>query len=139
MTDLQVRRERHTAKDSPALAISNEMVGLLARYTGRGPTKARTTLDSNIVVVTLQDMLTKGEQNLVAAGQLDTVNEMRRSFHRMMRDEASTAVAEILDRDVVACLSDVDPRANVAVMVFVLEPNGHGGRLESAEARRNGA
>ncbi len=36
----------------------------LARATGRGPTKARTTLGENAVFVVLQDTLTRGEQTL---------------------------------------------------------------------------
>jgi uncharacterized protein YbcI len=42
------------------LAISNAIVGLLREYTGRGPTKARTTIRDNVVVVILEQALTKG-------------------------------------------------------------------------------
>jgi uncharacterized protein YbcI len=119
---------------APALAISNEMVRLLSRYTGRGPTKARTTLNSNIVVVAFEDTLTKGEQNLVAAGQQEAVLTMRRTFHQIMREEAGSKVQEILGRRVVACLSDIDPAANVAAMVFVLDTRTESGRTQVAES-----
>ena len=49
-------------------AISNAVVRLLAEYTGRGPTKARTTIRSDMVIVLLQDTLTKGERVLVTTG-----------------------------------------------------------------------
>jgi uncharacterized protein YbcI len=42
-------------------AISNANVRLLREYTGRGPTKARTTIRDNIVLVMLEQTLTKGE------------------------------------------------------------------------------
>ena len=45
-----------------AARISNTVVRALARTTGRGPTKARTTLGDNGVFVVLQDSLTRGEQ-----------------------------------------------------------------------------
>ena len=43
-----------------AAAISNTVVGILAQTTGRGPTKAKTTLGENGVFVVLQDTLTTG-------------------------------------------------------------------------------
>jgi uncharacterized protein YbcI len=119
---------------SSALAISNAMVGMLSRYTGRGPTKARTTLNANIVVVAFEDTLTKGEQSLVAAGQSDAVHTMRRTFHQVMREEASSAIESILGRRVTACLSDVDPAANVAAMVFILDTRDESGQAEVADA-----
>lgn len=48
-----------------AAAISNAVVRELASTTGRGPTKAKTTLGENAVFVVLQDTLTQGELNLV--------------------------------------------------------------------------
>ena len=45
-------------------AISNTVVKALARTTGRGPTKAKTTLGDNGVFVVLQDSMTRGEQTL---------------------------------------------------------------------------
>src|SRR4051812_47082232 len=86
---------------SPAALVSNELVRLVANYTGRGPTKARTTLNSNVAVVVFQDTLTRGEQQLVAAGQTEAVSRTRRSFHDVMREEAVRAVQEILSRKVV--------------------------------------
>ena len=49
------------------LLLSNALVRFLREYTGRGPTKARTTIRENIVVVMLGQTLTNGEQVLEAA------------------------------------------------------------------------
>jgi uncharacterized protein YbcI len=46
-------------------AISNAVVRELASTTGRGPTKAKTTLGENAGFVVLHDTLTQGELNLV--------------------------------------------------------------------------
>ncbi len=54
-------------------AISNAIVALLREYTGRGPTKARTTIRDNIVLVMLEQTLTKGEQSLVSKGRTEQV------------------------------------------------------------------
>lgn len=127
-----------TTAHSPSLAISNEMVRMLSRYTGRGPTKARTTLNSNVVVVVFHDALTRGELSLVAAGQLEAVHMMRRTFHELLRAEAIERVEEILGRAVTACLADVDPVANVAAILFVLDPVPESGRVEVAAVERGG-
>lgn len=119
-----------TTTRTPSLAISNEMVRMLSRYTGRGPTKARTTLNTNVAVVVFHDALTKGELSLVAAGQLDAVNMMRRTFHDLLRSEASESVSKILGRQVTACLTDIDPLANIAAIVFVLDDRPESGRVE---------
>ena len=52
-----------------AARISTGMVQLMSRFTGRGPTKARTSVNTNLVVVVFEQTLTKGELNLVRAGQ----------------------------------------------------------------------
>lgn len=51
-----------------ALSISNAMVQLIRETTGRGPTKARTTIGRDHVLVMLRDTLTKGERKLAANG-----------------------------------------------------------------------
>jgi uncharacterized protein YbcI len=114
--------QREPRSYGPAVSISNRMVRLLARYVGRGPTKARTTLSQNLVVVTFGDTMTRAEHNLVAAGEADAVAAMRRVFHASMREEAIRAIEEVLGRDVIAYLADIDTSANVALVAFVLAP-----------------
>jgi uncharacterized protein YbcI len=119
---------------SPAAAMSNQMVRLFARYFGRGPTKARTTLNTNIAVVTMADTMTRAEQNLVAAGEAEAVRAMRRTLQRTMREEAVTAVEDIVDRRVIAYMADIDTEANIAIVAFVLEAQRESGLVEVAEA-----
>lgn len=103
-------------------AISNAMVSLLHRYTGRGPTRARTTIDNDIVVCVLGATLTKGEQSLVQDGKAEVVLHSRRAFQDTMQADAITAVEELSGRTVVAFMSNnhIDP--DLAVEVFILEP-----------------
>ncbi len=105
-----------------AAQVQNQMVRLLVRYTGRGPTKTRTTVNTNLIAVIFQDTLTKAEMNLVAAGQAQSVTDMRRTFGGLMRQEATEIVEEVTGRRVRTMLSDVDPEANIAAQIFVLEP-----------------
>src|SRR5947209_2866573 len=103
-------------------AISNSMVGLLHRYTGRGPTRARTTIGENVIVCVMGATLTKGEQSLVQNGKAEVVLYSRRAFQDTIQGEAISAVQELSGRRVVAFMSNnhIDP--DLAVEVFILEP-----------------
>jgi uncharacterized protein YbcI len=105
-----------------AAAISNGMVGLMHRYTGRGPVRARTTIDDNLIVCVLGATLTKGEQQLVEAGKDKVVLRGRRAIQDTFEDDAISLVEELTDRDVVAFMSNnhIDP--DLAVEIFVLAP-----------------
>lgn len=108
-------------KQSLAMEISNGLVGILSRYTGRGPTRARTTVNTNVIVGVFEDTLTKGESSLVAAGNQEAVCELRSSFQAMMQAEARQLVERLTGRTVISCLADVDPDTAVAIQVFVLD------------------
>src|SRR3954471_24368105 len=89
-----------------AAAISSTVVRALARTTGRGPTKARTTLGENGVFVVLQDTLTVGEQTLADAGEGAAVLDLRRRWQRVMQAEISREVERLTGRKVIGFMSD---------------------------------
>ena len=101
--------------------ISSAVVHLFLKHTGRGPTKARTTLDADLVVVLLQDNMTKGEKSLVHAGKAAEVLQIRRTFQETMRAELVEAVERLTGRNVVSFMSanDIDPDA--AAEIFLLD------------------
>ncbi len=112
-----------------AAAISNRMVRILRSYSGRGPTKARTTVGRDHVLVVLHDTLTTAERTLVAHGNGELVLQTRHSLQKAMREEATRMVNELTGRTVIGFMSDnhIDP--DLAAEVFVLEP-----RPDSAHA-----
>jgi uncharacterized protein YbcI len=122
-----------TTGGQAASRVSTEMVGFMRSYVGRGPTKARTYVNTNLVCVILHDTLTRAEESLVAAGQAESVVAMRRTFHEAMREKVVTMVEQLLERRVLAYLSTVDPHNNVGVETFVLEPMEESGMVEVAE------
>ncbi|MFZ0972252.1 MAG: Na-translocating system protein MpsC family protein [Solirubrobacteraceae bacterium] len=103
------------------VTISNAIVGLLREYTGRGPMKARTTLRDNLVVVLLEQTLTKGEQVLVQKGRGENVLSLRHEYQEAMREEASAKVAEITGRKVIAMMSANHLDPDLGVELFVLD------------------
>ena len=107
---------------SKLAAISSHVVRVVSEYTGRGPTKARSYLNENIVTVVLQDTLTKGERSLVGDGLDDLVLTMRKAYQGTMREDLVAGIEEILDRKVTAFLSDNHIAPDVAVELFLLAP-----------------
>ncbi len=116
VTDAEVSRGSNGA------AISNLTVRLLSQYTGRGPTKARTFFNDDMVTVLLQDTLTKAEVTLVNNEREDLVLETRKSFQEVMGDDLVAGVEQVMQRKVIAFLSanHIDP--DVAVETFILAP-----------------
>ena len=77
----------------------------MREYTGRGPMKARTTIRDNVVLVMLEQTLTKGEQVLVSKGRGENVLALRHEYQEAMREESSAKIAELTGRDVTAMMS----------------------------------
>jgi uncharacterized protein YbcI len=102
--------------------ISTAAVQLLHEYTGRGPTKAKTLINQDLVTILLADTLTRGERRLVDNGLSDRVLALRHDYQMTMRDDLVAIVERQLDRTVMAFMSQnhIDP--DLAVEVFVLEP-----------------
>ena len=94
----------------------------MSEYTGRGPTKARTTISKDLITVVLEDTLTKGERSLVADGKDDLVLTTRFAFQQTMRTDLVAAVQDITGRDVTAFMSANHLDPDMAVEVFVLSP-----------------
>jgi uncharacterized protein YbcI len=105
-----------------AAAISNTVVRALARTTGRGPTKAKTTLGTNGVFVVLEDSLTRGERTLTDAGEGAAVLDLRRRWQSVMQTDLSREIEELTGRKVIGFMSDNHLDPDLAVEVFVLEP-----------------
>jgi uncharacterized protein YbcI len=103
------------------VAISSAIVGFLREYTGRGPMKARTSIRDNVVLVMLEQTLTKGEQVLVKKGRIEQVLALRHEYQQAMREESSEKVAELTGRNVIAFMSanHVDP--DLASEIYVLD------------------
>lgn len=105
-----------------ATRISNRVVHLMSAYTGRGPTKAWTSIDSELISVVLRDTLTKGERSLLADGRAQLVLDMRKAYQSTMRHDLVAGVEEITGRKVIAFLSDNHIEPDIAIESFVLEP-----------------
>ena len=113
-------------RGSRSAMISTATVQVLHDYTGRGPTKAKTAINEDLVTVLLADTLTTGERTLVDNGQSEQVLQLRGNYQAAMRDDLIAIVERQLERKVIAFMSQnhIDP--DLAVETFVLEQQGAG-------------
>lgn len=107
---------------SVAANISNHVVHLMSEFTGRGPTKARTSIDDDLISVVLRETLTKGERTLVADGNSQLVLRTRKAYQDAMRMDLIEGVERLTGRTVIALLSDNHLDPDIAVESFVLSP-----------------
>jgi uncharacterized protein YbcI len=116
-------RTDEDARDRGSLAasISSAVVHLFTEHTGRGPTRARTTIDGDLVVVVLQDGLTKAERALVRAGRDDVVLHLRRAFQDTMSVELIAVVERLTERNVHAFMSANHADPDAAAEIFLLD------------------
>ena len=114
--------DQRAGSGSLSAAISTAVVRIIHEYTGRGPTKARTSVRDDVVVCVLQESLLKAERSLIDDQKEGLVVEMRRSFQQTMREDLSAAVEMLTERKVVAFMSDSQLEPDYSVEVFVLEP-----------------
>ena len=103
-------------------AISNAVVRTISEYTGRGPTKARTTITHGWVFVTLEDTLTKGERKLAESGRADSVVKSRRDYQDAMEADLRQRVEEATGQRVVAFMSANHVEPDLALEAFALAP-----------------
>ena len=102
-------------------AISTAIVMLMREYTGRGPMKAQTTIRGDVVLVMLEQTLTKGEQVLVKKGRSENVLALRREYQEAMRDESSEKIAQLTGRNVAAMMSANHLAPDLAAEIYVLD------------------
>ncbi len=112
---------QHPPGTSLAAAVSTAIVRLMREYTGRGPTKARTTIRDNVVLVVLEQTLTKGERVLIAKGRDEKVLSLRHEYQEAMAEESSDTVAELTGRNVLAFMSANHLDPDLAAEIYILD------------------
>src|SRR3954452_24205121 len=93
-------------------AIATAVVGIVAGFTGHGPTRSRAFVHGDVVVCLLEDCMTKAERSLVAAGSSELVGEQRDGFQRATGPDMVAAVERLTGRTVATFLSGTSTDAN---------------------------
>jgi len=113
-------QEEQKALGEMRAAISTEIVRLQAEYYGKGPTKAKTYIDDDLVVVVLEESFTRAEKTLAARGEREAIQHIRRRFQQQMADSFTSVVEQATGRKVKVFLSETDIEQDVSVETFLL-------------------
>jgi len=115
--------------------ISRRIVQLHKESYGRGPTKARTYWEDDVITVLMRGGFTRDERTLREAGRREAVLERRMQVHDAMRDRFKGLVEELTGRRVAGFMSgDQVDEPEMAVHVFVLEPEPEDEDIEGSPA-----
>ena len=101
-------------------AISREIVRLQAEYYGKGPTRAKTYIVEDLVVVVLEESFTRAEKTLAERGEREAIQHIRRRFQQQMADSFASVVEQATGRKVRTFLSETDIDQDVSVETFLL-------------------
>jgi uncharacterized protein YbcI len=118
------------------------MVRLYKEAFGRGPTKARAMFaNEDTLLVLLEDSMTVAERNLAGMGEEERLRTSREFIQYALEDEFRKVIEQALGRRTLAFVSGFDPRRDIAVEVFTLEPRGvnDAGRPAGPESALDGS
>lgn len=102
-------------------AISEAMIKFEREYMGRGPTRTRTHLLDDMVVVRLEGVLTPAEQQLAREPQgVKLLKEVRCNLLEGAREKLKQMILELTGRDVISMHSDISAKTGERIIVFTL-------------------
>ncbi|HXQ89676.1 MAG TPA: Na-translocating system protein MpsC family protein [Solirubrobacterales bacterium] len=102
-------------------AVTREVIRVLNESHGRGPKKAFSFHNGNVLTTVLEEVLTPAERRLAADGERDAVLQMRKIHQKSMAPELKKSIEKITGCRVVAFLNDNHIEPDMAVEVFVLD------------------
>jgi uncharacterized protein YbcI len=115
--DRPPEREGHLLEE-----ISRRIVQLYKESYGRGPTKARTYWQDDVITVLVRGGFTPDERTLREAGRGEAVLEHRVQFHEAMRTRFKAEVEQLTARVVIGVMSGVQvEEPEMAAQIFVLD------------------
>jgi uncharacterized protein YbcI len=110
-----------TASGEQLAAVTNGIVKLFRDYYGRGPTKAKSyLLDDRILVCVLENTMTRVEKTLADNGAGGKVREVRLTFQEAMAHEFKQTVRDCTGREVTAYHSQLTLDPDLGFEFFVL-------------------
>jgi uncharacterized protein YbcI len=103
-------------------AISDGMVALLKDFYGRGPTRAKSYFEDDLVVCVLRGGFTRVEQTLLEGGRGSAVIDQRMEFQELMRGRFISVIENATGRQVIGFMSGNQQEPDMMCEVFILAP-----------------
>jgi uncharacterized protein YbcI len=103
-------------------AISDGMVALLKEFYGRGPTRAKSYYQDDLVVCVLRGGFSRVEQTLLDGGRGSAVIQQRMEFQELMRERFEAVIEQATERRVIGFMSGNQQDPDMMCEVFILAP-----------------
>jgi uncharacterized protein YbcI len=119
------RRDVQTAAQAHGdvlTAISDGLVALLKEFYGRGPTRAKSYYEDDLVVCLLRGGFSRVEQTLLEGGRGASVVQQRMDFQDVMRDRFAEVIERATGRQVIGFMSGNQQEPDIMCEVFILSP-----------------
>jgi uncharacterized protein YbcI len=104
-------------------AISDGMVALLKEFYGRGPTRAKSYYEDDLVVCVLRGGFSRVEQTLLEGGRGTAVIQQRMEFQEVMRERFAEIIEAATGRLVIGFMSGNQQHPDLMCEVFILGPS----------------
>ena len=119
----QMNQDRTLSTHGDVLtAISDGMVALLKEFYGRGPTRAKSYYEDDLVVCVLRGGFSRVEQTLLEGGRGTAVIQQRMEFQEVMRSRFSEVIEAATGRRVIGFMSGNQQHPDLMCEVFILAP-----------------
>jgi uncharacterized protein YbcI len=115
--------EQQAKRGDILTAISDGLVALLKEHYGRGPTRAKTYYQDDLVVCLLRGGFTRVERTLLDGGRGRAVIEQRMAFQEVMRARFEEVIERATGRHVVSFMSGNQQDPDMICEVFILAPS----------------
>ena len=103
-------------------AISDGMVALLKEFYGRGPSRAKSYYEDDLVVCLLRGGFSRVEQTLLEGGRGSSVIRQRMEFREVMRERFVAVIERATGRRVIGFMSGNQQHSDIMCEVFILAP-----------------
>jgi len=103
-------------------AISDGMVALLKEFYGRGPTRAKSYYQDDLVVCVLRGGFSRVEETLLEGGRGPAVIQQRMEFQEVMRERFAGVIEDATGRPVIGFMSGNQQHPDLMCEVFILGP-----------------
>jgi uncharacterized protein YbcI len=115
-------RTQFGARGDVLTEISDGMVALLREFYGRGPTRAKSYYEDDLVVCVLRGGFSRVEQTLLEGGRGSAVIQQRMEFQELMRERFEAVVEHATGRRVIGFMSGNQQHPDMMCEVFILGP-----------------
>ncbi len=115
------------------LQISNAMVRLQKEFFGKGPTKAKSYMFDDLLLIVMREGMTTAERTMLEFGHPEQVRQFRQLYQDEMTERLTGMVQDLTGRKVINYQSQVMFDPDLVLEIFVFESE-HGAPAIDATA-----